>query len=235
MNTNTNGSPMTWIDHHIATCPSDASNAFEVIVQAEGWRSIPRFYQDELGSVVELEPQALCGMVSRIAQLVNTRQVALNNADSAALSDQHAFSDDDVAMTLQFGKAIADRNPIVSFWSFATLLSLRDSPYHEAKNYWLSAAASIVNMSRRRTAFVRCAYINLLVSATRRPVDGRDDVVLLPVYEILLESTISIGPNMPHSHGSVPAHISSLLASSLPLAVEDDAALIARGAFPLIA
>lgn len=211
------------------------SEALDVIAQTEGWRTLSASHERELCEVVELEPDVISEMAAQIRRMSMTGKVELCDPAISGHDKDDPSLDDDVAMIVRFGVPFADRNPFVSFWSLAVLLSLHDDRYHEAKNYWLSAAASIVDIARKRSVFVRCAYITALVSALRRPIDELHDVVLLPTLEIVLELSEEA-----HRLGATPVSeepmvaLSSLLKSSLPLAVENNALQIARGAFPLL-
>lgn len=145
--------------------------------------------------------------------------------------DDLPFDDDDVAMVLALGRAAAHRNPIVSFWCFATLLSMTTPTYQESRIYWLSAASGVVEMSRRRSNFARCAYVKALSEAAGQDAES---LLWIPAYEILLESLIEPRSQIGNIVKGGLQEASNLLARSLPNAVELDRRVIANRAFPIL-
>jgi hypothetical protein len=227
------------LKEQLDACLSQSFNAVDVAISTEGWASIlPRLegeelywpgHEEEVCAMVGLDQEVAHGMVEYITAVTRTDRPKLLLPQDY---DLLAFDGDDVAMVLRFAGTAVDRNPIVSFWCFATLLSVTDENYQEATIYWLSAAAAIVALSRRRADFVRRAYLKVLIEAAR--TDGPNSHVWLPIYEILLESVSGIHSRLPDAYRDGVEEVSKLLAERLYNAVEHDRVEIARGAFSIL-
>lgn len=208
------------LEDQLAACGALPIDAFDVIADAEGWRAITDAQVEQLEEAGEDAAQ-MGAMRMRILDMVASGRVELIPEERRY--EGEAFNGDDVAMVVRMHRPLAPVNPIVSYLALATLLSTEKAAYHEAKNYWLSAACAVIEMSRRRPAPVRGAYVKLLSAAS-----APGSVVQLPVFEILAENS-GARPAV-----EVPAWLPALLVSSMRYAVEKDAEELAAAAFPLL-
>lgn len=222
----------------LRSCAPLHGDAVGTIARAEGWCSIGESHKRELLELVEFDDDSINAMASHAQRLSSEGKITLFDELIESSTETNCFLGDEIAMAIRFGVRIADRNPIVSFWSMATLCSVDSPLYHEAKNYWLSAAASIVAVSRRRSRRVQDAYVLALAGSLPEQSGGPDrmgEIVELVISELILEK----GPPShqledPRVKQTIVTSGARLLASLLPYAVERDAAEIARGAFPFL-
>ena len=224
---------MDWIRDLDLRCRSVAIDAIEVVACMERWRAVSDDDKHLVVTIVDIDTDSLLSICRRQERMLNERTLSVTTSSLDQPGDDSGMLDDDIAMLLRFGVHLAERSPIVSFWAFATLMSLGCPAFHEAKNYWLSASAAVMRMARTRSPFVQCGYMHLILSAYD-PGCKACDVLLLPLAEMRLECDVMLKQSIAPSDTDLASTMTEVLADALHYAVEDDARAIAAGAFPLL-
>jgi hypothetical protein len=210
-------------------------NPFDLISDAEKWRTVTSEHLRELMEFSSIDYDSAIILYSHLQQLSSTSRESILNSMLIKSDSNSIYIGDDIMIVVARGINFSDRNPFVSFWSLAVLVSLYEDLYHEAKNYWLSACAAVLHASRRRSIQVRRAYLTALYSTMNSTLEGAHlNVLLLPVAEMLLEIKQETTHDGIVSLNETGIDFSVFLRTALEYAPEPNAVELSQSAFPLL-
>lgn len=212
---------MKWLDAlaHARMVPTPVSN--NLLICIENWRSITEADVIEAKAILEIGDEPVDRIIELQRRLIEAQCIALKEKDSQNESAYDPAIGDNIAMIVRLGAQFAFRSPVVSFWSFATLLSISVPDYHEARNYWLSACTAIMIAARRRSWFTHQVYMSVLLAGYDED-EPTSDVLLLPIAELALESGSFSEPSAEGLRASMCAEVRAILDNRIGYAVEDD-------------